>query len=108
MIELKLKLDDIDYSGIAELAMPIVKEKLSESGNFVGGLIGKHIPAAAMNAALSGFLQFLTPEQKDEIVLSLINKYEKNIIDILQQTALNNGVDLTIKGLNASKIDRDD
>lgn len=28
MIELKIQLDDIDYSGIAELAMPAVKEKL--------------------------------------------------------------------------------
>ncbi len=105
MIELKIKLDDIDYSGIAELAMPIVKAKLAESGNFFGGLIGKHMPEAAINEALSSFLKFLTPEQRDEVALSLINKYEKKIVEILQKTALNNGVNLTVKGLNAEKID---
>ena len=39
MIELKIQLDDIDYSGIAELAMPAVKDKLGENGCFFSGLI---------------------------------------------------------------------
>ena len=102
MIEIKLQLDDIDYSGIAELAMPLVKEKLSENGGFLGGIVGKHIPEAALNGALNGFLNFLTPTQKDEVALSLINKYENKITDILQQTASNHGVNLKVKGLTAT------
>ena len=107
MIEITVQLEDVDYSGIAELAMPIVKEKLTENGGFIAGLFGKHIPEAALNSALSGFLKFLTPEQKDEIVLSLINKYEDKIVNILQQTASNHGVNLTVKGLSASNAGKE-
>ena len=108
MIEIKIQLDDIDYSGIAELAMPVVKEKLSENGGFLGGVVGKHIPEAALSGALNGFLNFLTPTQKDEIVLSLISKYENKIVDILQQTTCKHGVNLKVKGLSATNVNKVD
>lgn len=105
MLEIKLQLDDIDYSGIAELAIPIVKEKLAESGSFLGGIVGKHIPEVALNGALNSFLKFLTPEQKDEVAISLINKYEDKIIKTLQDTASSKGVNVSVKGLLVSKTD---
>lgn len=105
MIEIKIKLDDIDYSGIAELAMPVVKEKLGERGGFLGGLIGNHVPESALSGALNGFLSFLSPEQRDEVALSLINKYEDKIVGILQKTASDHGVSLKVKGLSASSAD---
>lgn len=104
MIEIKLQLDDIDYSGIAELAMPIVKENLSGKGSFLGNLVGNHIPESALNGALNGFLNVLTPEQKDDVALKLINKYQDKIVDILQKTASNHGVNLKVKGLSANPV----
>lgn len=102
MIEIKLLLDDIDYSSIAELAMPLIKEKISENGGgFLGGLLGKQIPAFALN----GLIGLLTPQQKDEIALKLINRNEDKIIGLLQKTASENGVNLTVKSLTASKAD---
>ena len=106
MIELKIQLDDIDYSGIAELAMPVVKEKLGENGGFFSGLIGNHVPESALNGAFSGFLKFLSPEQRDDIALSLINKYEDKIVKLLQNTASDKGVKITVKSLSANKADK--
>ncbi|EOQ38676.1 hypothetical protein [Butyricicoccus pullicaecorum] len=106
MIELKIQLDDIDYSGIAELAMPVVKEKLGENGGFFGGLIGNHVPESALNGAFNGFLKFLSPEQRDDIALSLINKYEDKIVKLLQNTASDKGVKITVKSLSANKADK--
>ncbi len=104
MIELNFVLDDIDYSGIADLALPVVKEKLAGSNNFIGGLAAKHIPESALSNALSGFLNVLTPEQKDEVALSLINKYEEKIMGILQKAASDKGVNITVKGLSARMV----
>lgn len=49
MIEIKIVVDEIDYSGIAELAIPFVKEKLSEKDTGIGKLIGDYVPATALN-----------------------------------------------------------
>jgi len=57
---------------------------------------------------LNGFLNFLTPEQKDEVALSLINKYQDKIVELLQKTASDKGVNLKVKGLSAAKTDRND
>lgn len=105
MIEIKITLDEIDYSGIAELALPIVKEKLAGSDNFISGLVGKHIPEAALSGTLKCFLKLLTPEQKDEVALSLINKYEDKIVELMQKTASDKGVNIAVKGLSANKAD---
>jgi len=80
MIEIKLQLDEIDYSGIAELVIPIAKEKLAEQNNFFGGIIGKHVPKAALTGAASTLFKLMTLEQKDDVAVSLINKYADNIV----------------------------
>lgn len=105
MIEIKIKLDDIDYSGIAELAIPIVKEKLGEQGGFLGGLVGNHVPASALSGALNGFLKFLSQEQRDDIALSIINRYETQILELLQNTASDKGVKMTVKEFSVCKAD---
>lgn len=102
MIEIRVQLDEIDYTGIAELAMPIIKEKLGENGDgFLSGLVGKRIPSFA----LGSLMKFLTPKQKDEIALKLINKYEAKIAELLEKTASEHGVSLKIKGVSAKNAD---
>ena len=104
MIEVKLLIDEIDYNGIAELVIPIIKEKFSQNEGFLSNLIENYIPTTALNGALNGFLDLLTNEQKDEIAISLINRYDEKIIQIMQQIALNKGIDVKIKGLSVDKI----
>ena len=105
MIEIKIVVDEIDYSGIAELAIPFVKEKLSEKDTGIGKLIGDYVPTTALNGALNGFLKFLTPEQRDEVAVSLFTKYKDKITDVLQNTASAKGVNLTIKGVSVKRND---
>ena len=105
MVEIRLVVDEVDYNGIAELVMPIVKAKLAEQNNGLGKIIGEHMPEAAMRGALNGLLQFMTPKQRDDIAIKLISKYDGKIIDILQNTASANGVKLTLKDLSVTRID---
>lgn len=44
-------------------------------------------------------------EQKDEVALSLINKYEDKIVELMQKTASDKGVNIAVKGLSANKAD---
>lgn len=101
MVELKVQLEDIDYSGIAAIALPIAKKKLAERNSFLAKLAETYVPESALGTALDKCLNFLSPEQKDEIALSLINQYGDKIIAILQQAASNHGVNMTIKGISA-------
>lgn len=105
MIEWKLVVEEIDYSGIAELALPVIQEKLAEKEDGIGMLIGKHVPESALRSGINGFLSFLTPEQRDEIALSLIAKYRDRIIEILQNTAASKGVKLAVKELSVQKVE---
>lgn len=105
MIEVKILLDDIDYSSIAESMIPVVKEKLAENDNFIGGLIGKHVPESALNGAVNGFLKFLSQKQKDELALSMIKKYKEKIVKMLQNAAADKGIDVTIKELSTNMVE---
>lgn len=103
MLEIKLTVDNIDYNGIAEAAMPFVKEKLAETGNFFGGLIGNYVPENALNGAVNGFMKFLAPEQRDDILLKLISRYEENIVEAIQKAADDKGIRLEVKELSVRK-----
>lgn len=103
MLELKLTVENIDYSGIAELALPVAKEKLSEKGGFAGQLL-KKIPKEGMNEAFKGILNMIPQEQQDEILIGIINKYEDKIIEILQNAACDKGVNIKIWGIDVKKV----
>lgn len=96
MVELKVQLDEIDYSSIAEMALPIMKEKLK--GSTVGSMID-NVPASALN----GFLKFIPQDKKDEIVIGIVNQYEDRIIRFLEKAAADKGVNVKVKGVSGLK-----
>lgn len=103
MIELKVSLDSIDYSGIAELVMPFVKDKLADNGNILVRSIFENVNPDSMSRVLSSALNLLPQEQKDEITVSLFEKYKDKIVNILEQAACGKGVDLKVKDLSIEK-----
>lgn len=103
MIELKVSLDSIDYSGIAELVMPLVKDKLADNGNILVRSIFENVNPDSMSRVLSSALNLLPQEQKDEITVSLFEKYKDKIVKILEQAACDKGVDLKVKELSIEK-----
>lgn len=102
MIELKFTIDEIDYSGISELVLPILKEQLAEKETFLGDLFGKYIPTSVLTASVSGILKALSQEQKDALTIKIVEKYKDNIKNILQKAAKDRGVNLVVKDLSAS------
>lgn len=103
MIELKISLDSIDYSGIAELVMPLVRDKLADNGNILVRSIFENVNPDSMSHVLNSALNLLPQEQKDEITVSLFEKYKDKIVNILEQAACDRGVDLKVKELSIEK-----
>lgn len=103
MIELKISLDSIDYSGIAELVMPLVRDKLANNGNILVRRIFENTNPDSMSHVLNSALNLLPQEQKDEITISLFEKYKDKIVNILEQAACDRGVDLKVKELSIEK-----
>lgn len=107
MLEIKLLVDEIDYSGISDLVIPILKEKLAEDGKGLSGFVGKHIPAAALNGAMHAFLKFLSPEQKEDLAVSLIAKYEEKLREALQKGAEDRGIGIKVNALSVAKVEKE-
>ena len=41
MIELKLLVDEVDYDSLAETLLPLVQDKLRDSGGMLGGMLSR-------------------------------------------------------------------
>lgn len=103
MIEIKVSLDNIDYSGIAELVIPIVKDKLSDNDNVIVKKLFDNLPAEGMSKALNMLLKMLSQDKKDELAVSFFEKYKDNIVKTLKQTANDKGIDLDVIELSVEK-----
>lgn len=103
MIELKISLDSIDYSGIAELVMPLVKDKLADNDNILVRSIFENVNPDSMSRVLNSALNLLSQDQKDEITISLFERYKDRIVKTIEQTAQSKGIELSIKELSLDK-----
>lgn len=103
MIELKISLDSIDYSGIAELVMPLVRDKLANNGNILVRRIFENTNPDSMSHVLNSALNLLSQDQKDEITISLFERYKDRIVNTIEQTAQSKGIELSIKELSLGK-----
>lgn len=99
MVEIKITLDEIDYSGIAEVILPIVQEKYADRLAGFGGLLkDAKLPASVVSAALSAMPQHV----KDELAVYLVNKYEDKIISTIEKTADDRGIRLNVLALDVN------
>ena len=46
MIELKLLVDEVDYDSLAETLLPLVQDKLRDSGGMLGGMLSGSVEPA--------------------------------------------------------------
>lgn len=83
MIELRIKLDNIDYGSLAQQVLPVALEKLGEAhgdnkavqalqelGHLPGGVVKmmlKTLPQSTKDAIAQAFLQSYTDELADQI-----------------------------------------
>lgn len=103
MIELKIQIDEIDYGGIAQHALPAVLERARNSrgdSKVIHALQGLgRMPAGAMKLMLNAMPQ----DTKDSITLAFLNAYKDDLSEQINKFAAQKGIQLTVKSIEASK-----
>ena len=98
MIKLEMDIDNLNYDDLMEQYLPVMAEKLRESGNPVAMLISNGMPANMAKKIVNG----LSQDKKDALAADLLNTYSKKLIDAATAYAVRNGVGITISKIHAS------
>ncbi len=103
MIEVKIKLDNIDYGGAVDLLIPILRMKANEHPELealIYSLTSSNLAASAAKAAIKALPQSI----KDELAVSLVKNYQDKIIGDIKKSANKRGFDFEIEGLIIRKV----
>ena len=83
-MEIRLKVEDIDYASLIEKLLPLVANKLQEEDGVVEKLLYglTKVPSYLIKATVNAFPQ----ETKDDMIAYLVNKNSENIEEILMDS----------------------
>lgn len=103
-MKLELELEEIDYSALAErlaalTERPEVTEALRASGNPVALLLSGGLSAKLAAKILAG----LSEEQKEALIVDLINGSSKKLCSMADQAAASRGVSIRCSRIHAEK-----
>ena len=96
-MEIRLKVEDIDYASLIEKLLPLVANKLQEEEGAVEKLLLglTKIPSYLIKASINAFPQ----ETKDDMIAYLVNKNSENIEEILMDSLKQKGVTMKISDM---------
>jgi hypothetical protein len=98
MIKLGIEITDIDYDSLIEQYLPLMTERLRQSGNPVAMLISNGMPASMAKM----ILKKLPPATKDQLTADLLNTNKDQLSLLLKGLALEQKVRLEIGDLKAT------
>ena len=97
-MELKLKVNRINYGNLAEKFLPMLSDKLAKEEGAIPRLLSK---LAALSPGMAkGMLNVLPDETKDEMVVYLINKNKQQILSGFARYMKEQGIDIEIGDLS--------
>lgn len=101
IMNIKIQIQEIDYSTIAESLYPSLKEKISSSKKFLSGLfkILGEIPLKA--------LSIIPQNKKSELTVFLLNQVKKDIMEQLQEQLSDKGILLASEEPEITNCDND-
>ena len=94
MVEIKIKLDDLDYTNIIKVAFPIIKKK-AETETAMWATVVRHINEPD-EATIEGLLKLIPAGAKDKLVEAALEKYKDEIPAALTSLADAKGLKLNI------------
>ena len=102
MIRIEFELTDIDYDSLIEQYLPVLTERLRQSGNPVAMLLSNGMPSSMAKMILKN----LPSATKDQLTADLINSNRDQLVRLLKETAQGQNVRLEITGLTATPENR--
>ena len=101
MIEIKIKIDEVDYDSAVGTLIPMLLKKQS-SKNPIFNLLKKieGLPVNAVKAALS----VIPKKTRDELAVTCLNYYSEDIARELAKIVGKNGIRLTVQDVQVSSV----
>lgn len=101
MIEVKIKISEVDYGAAIDVLMPVLLDKLSDSSSpivkiLVGKLKGMSGPAT------KAALDMLPQETKDELAAACLNHYSEEISKLMVSVAQQKGIKVQVEGVEVA------
>lgn len=100
MVEIKIKLDDLDYANIIKVAFPIIKKK-AETETAMWATVVRHINEPD-EATIEGLLKLIPADAKDKLVEAALEKYKDEIPAALTSLAESKELKLNITDIEIS------
>ena len=93
-MKLTLEINDIDYGGLVETLLPLVRDMLAGQDGTAAAILSK---IAEMPPETAGKMVNMLPQKtRDELILLLLNKNKEKIIRAAEGTAAKNGIHFRI------------
>lgn len=94
-MEIKIKVEDIDYEALAELMMPMLIEHMrNDKDDVVSRLM--LLSQGFTESTVKKILSKMPQHKKDELIIKLINKNKPKITQFLMKTAAEQGIRLSV------------
>ncbi len=100
MIELTIKVDNIDYDSLAELLFPILMEQVPKDG-LAGRLLNQPDKA---HGVMKTILGRMSQQQRDELLVKYFQKNRGAAARRLEDVAARNGVNMHISDISAKTL----
>ena len=97
-----LYMDEVDYDSLAETLLPLVQDKLRDSGGMLGCVLSGSPEMAAAMARRA--LRAMSQEKKDELLVQLVTKNRGTLLQKGGELAEKNGIKLHLYDVSARKI----
>lgn len=97
-MELKLKVNHINYGDLAAWCLPMLSDKLAKEDGAIPNLLSK---VAALSPGMAkGMLNALPEETKNELAVYLVNRNKEQILEGITRYLQQQGVDVEFGDLS--------
>lgn len=104
MIELKVKIDEVDYGGVLEKALPEILPRMAKKHGGVMQKVLLELSGKSGEMAKSA-VKYLPKSLQDEIAVNLLNTYRDKLIGTLHQFASEQGIALSVSDISVELKD---
>lgn len=105
MIEIKMNISDIDYDSIAELIVPMLREK-DDKGELPAWIKLLMIGGGNGTDAVKKVMHRIPEDKKEQFIAGLIDGNSENAGKFLSELAATKGIHLKVSGVTASQVKR--
>lgn len=101
MLEIKILISDLDYDGLADLAVPLVSDQLAAKGGLIGKIAGKK---EDLQKAVHKFLSHKDQDERDQLLADLAARERSLMMEKAAGFAEKKGVKVQICDISVRKI----